>query len=183
MIKIAFLLLLIGCLALFVPLVSFGQNPNPKTVVARFGGECQGTKYRFSARLKKQILKYKQKVGQPCNSSFCEGAFVFDLDGDRSKEYFVRLSCGGTGNCTWGIFSESSAKLRGIFTAWFFFIHKRTDKWSRISTHTREGGTHGVVASLAFRRTKYIETAQREESAIGEIGHPFLERMGMPRCP
>lgn len=181
MIKIACTFLLLGYLVLFVPTLAFGQKAYPKTVVARFGGECEGTKYRFSTRLKTLIQIYRQKSGNPCDSIFCESAFAYDLNGDGRKEYFVRLSCGATGNCTWGIFSDRSAKLRGIFTAWFLFIHKRTGSWSKISTYAREGGDQGIIAFLAYRRKEYIQTAERTER-YRSSQKPFHARMGLPNC-
>lgn len=182
MIKIAFTFLLLGCLALVAPTFVSGQKANPKTVVARFGGECEGTKYRFSTRLKKLIQKYRQKHDYSCDTDSCNNAFAYDLNGDGRKEYFVRLLCGATGNCTYGIFSDRSAKLRGIFTAWFFFIHKRTGLWSKISTYTREGGDQGVIALLTHRRNGYIETAERTEH-YSSTQEPFYVRMGLPNCP
>ena len=183
MIKIAFTFLLFGCLALVAPKLAFGQKANPKTVVARFGGECEGTKYRFSTRLKKLIQKYRQPTNYPCDYEFCDGAFAYDLNGDGRKEYFVRLTCGATGNCTYGIFSDRSAKLQGKFTAWFFFIHKRTGSWSKISTYTREGGDQGFIESWVYRRKKYIQVAERTERLLSSSQKAFYERMGMPECP
>ena len=174
--------MLLGYLALFVPTLALGQKPNPKTVVISFGGECKGTKYPFSASLKKLIQKQKKQTGQLCDDDFCDGAFAYDLNGDGRKEYFIRLSCGGTGNCTYGIFSDRTAKLQGTFTAWFFYIHKRKGTWSKITTYTREGGDQGVIASLEYRGRKYVQTAERTEHGYFEHPQPFMELMEGPDC-
>lgn len=181
MIKIAVTFLVFGCLALVAPTLTLGQKANPKTVVARLGGECQGTKYRISTRLKKLIQKYRQRTNYPCDYEFCDGAFAYDLNGDGRKEYFVRLSCGASGNCTYGIFSDRSVKLRGVFTAWFFFIHKQTGSWSKISTYTRQGGDQGVIAFLAHRRKGYVQTSERTER-YSSSQTPFYVRMRLPSC-
>jgi len=145
-----------------MPTLAFGQKANPKTVVASFGGECEGTKYRFSTRLKNLIQKFRQESGNPCDSIFCESAFAYDLNGDGRKEYFVRLSCGATGNCTWGIFSDGSAKLRGIFTAWFFFIHNGQVRGVKsVHTHARAETTAlSLFYHIAERDTFRPQSAQ-----------------------
>jgi hypothetical protein len=182
--KLSVALLLLGCLAFIMPTFVVGQKANPKTVAASFGGECKGTKYNFSAQLKKLISQQRQLEDTSCDDGgwWCENAFAYDLNGDGRKEFFVRLRCGGTGNCLYGIFSNRPAKLLGTFTAWFFFIHKRTGSWSRISTYTRVGGSEGVITFLNYRRQKYYETAGRTERVV--TGRKtFYERMGLPDCP
>src|SRR5687767_9222185 len=100
--KVSILILVLsGCVAVvFLP--AFGRGATVSSVVAKFGGECQGVPFRSSQRLEKLIQKTKQLESSPCNWSFCDGAFAYDLNGDGRKEYFVRLGCGATGNCTWG---------------------------------------------------------------------------------
>ena len=173
--------LVFGCVAV-VSLPAFGRRPKATPVVAKFGGECPGVPFRFSSRLKKLIQKARQLERTPCDWPFCDGAFAYDLNGDGRKEYFVRLGCGATGNCNWGIFSDGPAQLRGSFTAWFFYIHKRTNVWSRLTTYTREGGDEGVITTLANRRGTYIQTSERSEKGYYGNPQPFLRRMGVPRC-
>lgn len=175
-------ILLLGCFASFTPALAVGKRPKAAPVVAKFGGECQGASFHSSARLKRLIQKSKQRTSSPCDWPFCDGASAFDLNGDRRNEFFVPLSCGATGNCIWGIFSDRPARLRGVFTAWFFYIHRRTDTWSALTTYTREGGDQGVIATLASRRGKYIQTSERTEKGYYGNPQPFLKRMGVPKC-
>jgi hypothetical protein len=114
------LILLAVCGALIMPLSVFGKRPKAVAVVAKFGGECQGMPFHHSPRLERFIQRTRQREVSPCNSPFCDGAFVYDLNGDGRSEYFVRLGCGATCNCTWGVFSDSPARLRGTFIAWFW---------------------------------------------------------------
>jgi hypothetical protein len=176
------LILLIVYVALMPPRSALGKRPQALAVVAKFGGECQGMSLHPSPRLERLIRRTKQHEVSPCESPFCEGAFVYDLNGDGRNEYFVRLGCGATGNCTWGIFSDSPARLSGTFTAWFFYIHKRASGWSALSTYIREGGDQGVIVTLAHRRGKYIETSERTEQGDYRDPQPFLTRMGVPKC-
>jgi hypothetical protein len=180
--KIVSPILLLVCVALIMPLLAFGKRRRGTPVVAKFGGECVSTPFRHSQRLEQLIQKTRQSEPSPCNSPFCDGAFACDLNGDGSSEYFVRLGCGATGNCTWGIFSDSPARLCGTFTAWFFYIHRRSGPWSGLSTYTREGGDQGVVAILANRTGRYVETSERTEVGDYRDPQPFLTRMGIPKC-
>ena len=81
-----------------------------------------------------------------------------------------------------GVFSDRPARLRGTFTAWFFYIHRRSSTWSELSTYTRDGGDRGVIATLANRTGRYAKTSGRTE--LGDYRDPqaFLTRMGVPNC-
>jgi len=176
------LILLLDCVASLTPVSATVKRPKAIPIVARFGGECPGVSFRPSPRLKRLIEKSKQATHDPSAWSCCDGAFAYDLNGDGEKEFFVRLSCGATGNCTWGIFSDNPARRRGVFTAWFFYIHRRTGLWSALSTYTREGGDQGVITTLAYRRGRYVQTLERTEHGDYRDPQPFLTRMGVPKC-
>jgi len=175
------LLLLLVCVALLQP-SAFAKRQKAAPVVARFGGECASARFRHSASLERLIAKARQREISPCNSTFCNGAFAYDLNGDGRREYFVRLGCGANGNCTWGVFSDNPARRRGTFSAWFFYIHRRTGPWSELSTYTREGGDRGIIATLANRTGKYAVTSERTEQGDYRDPQPFLTRMGVPKC-
>ena len=180
--KSSFTLLLLSCPAFLMPASAAGNRPQPIPVVAKFGGECEGVSFSPSPQLKQLIQRTKQQTVSPCVEPFCDGVFPYDLNGDHKNELFVRLSCGTTGNCTWGIFSDHPARLHGVFTAWFFYIHKRASGWSALTTYTREGGDQGVIATLANRKGRYISTSERIEKGYYGNPQPFLKRMGTPKC-
>lgn len=167
---------LAGCLA------TTNVATRPAPVVAKFGGECEGTSFQPSPKLAATIRRLKQNERHPCDWKFCDGVFAYDLNGDKRPEYFVRLACGATGNCTWGIFSDRPARLRGTFTAWFFYIHRRSASWNALTTYTREGLDQGVIATLRNRRGKYVQTSERDEQGYYGNYQPFLKRMGIPKC-
>lgn len=175
------LALTLACVASVIP-SALGERRKNIPVVARFGGECEGAPFRHSARLERLIRRTKKRQVLPCETDFCGGAFAYDLNGDGKKEYFVRLWCGATGNCTWGIFSDNPARLRGVFSAWFFYIHRRAGSWSALSTYTREGGDRGVITTLAYRGGEYVQKSERTEQGDYRDPQPFLTRMGVPNC-
>jgi hypothetical protein len=159
-----------------------GKRLKAAPVVAKFGGECKGVTFHPTPRLKRLIEKSKQRMSSSDDRPCCSDAFAYDLNGDGGNEYFVRLACGATGNCTWGIFSEQPARLRGTFTAWFFYIHRRVGSWNALTTYTREGGDQGVIVTLANRQGKYVQKSERTERGDYRDPQPFLTRMGVPKC-
>ncbi|HET6977883.1 MAG TPA: hypothetical protein VFI24_16260 [Pyrinomonadaceae bacterium] len=173
---------LVSSLFLAACLATSAAASGPSQVVARFGGECEGQSFQLSEKLASLISRIKSRERNRCDSEFCHGVFAYDLNADGSKEYFVRLSCGATGNCLWGIFSDRPARLRGTFTAWFFYIHRRTSSWNALSTYTREGGDQGVIARLRNRRGQYMQISERTEHGYDGNHQPFLRRMGIPKC-
>jgi hypothetical protein len=111
-----------------------------------------------------------------------ETAFAYDLDHDGRKEYFVRLACGGTGNCDWGIFSTQPARLRGVVTGWFVFVQKPGASWSGLTTYSRMGGDEGIIDRFVYRRGKYVRVSTRVEHGYPGNWQPFLKRTGLPKC-
>jgi hypothetical protein len=170
------------CLTGFMAVFSSSAAPRSPRVVAKFGGECEGALYQPTAQLATLIRRVKARQNHPCDSTFCGGSFAYDLNGDGRNEHFVRLACGATGNCLWGIFSDRPAKLRGTFTAWFFYIHRRNASWNALTTYTREGGDQGVITTLRSRHGRYVQTSERTERGDYRDPQPFLTRMGVPKC-
>jgi hypothetical protein len=151
---------------------------------AAFGGECAGTNNSFSTNLR--LLVGIQRRGgsyEDCSlgNEMCANSFAFDLNGDKHKEYFVRLGCGATGNCTYGIFSDRPARMIGTFNAWFFWIDKPCGSWRKITTYQREGGDQGYIQAHVFRRGKYRPAIGRTER-FSSTEKSFPEKMGMPDC-
>jgi len=166
----------------FITCVVTSAATHPGPVVAKFGGECEGTSFQPTPKLASLIRRVRLGYQNSCDSSFCNGAFLYDLNGDGRPELFLRLACGGTGNCTWGIFSDRPARLRGTFSAWFFYIHRRNASWNALTTYTRVGGDEGVIATLRNRRGTYVQTSERTERGYYGNWQPFLTRMGVPKC-
>ena len=177
--KFISIVVLFACVAAS-PLTSSAKRKAP--VVARFGGECKVTTYTFSPGLRRLVEKSGRRDTFPSQLPFGYSAFAYDLNGDGRNEYFVPLSCGGTGNCLWGIFSIRPARLRGVFGAWFFYIHRRIGSWSALSTYTREGGDQGDITTLVSRRGRYVQTSWRTEHGYPGNWQPFLKKMGLPKC-
>src|SRR5436190_9821957 len=176
--KIASLVCLLGYLAAFSSSAATRREP----IVAKFGGECGGVSFQPTPQLASLIRIATARQNHPCDSTLCRGSFAYDLNGDGRDEHFVRLSCGATGNCTWGIFADRPARLLGTFTAWFLYIHRRNASWNALTTYTREGGDQGIIATLRSHHGKYVQTSEHTERGDYRDSQPFLTRMGVPKC-
>lgn len=179
--KLVASILLLVCFV--APVSARVGRPKLPPVVAKFGGECSGPPFRPSPRLRRMVERMRRGSDNPCSGTFCEYAFAYDLDGDRRAELFVRLHCGATGNCTYGVFSDYPARRRGVIGAWFFYVHRRAGGWSALTIYERAGGEDGYVATYAYRRGRYVKTFGRRSEGYYHHPHPFLERMGLPDCP
>jgi hypothetical protein len=177
--KIGLAYLLLSALALQIA----AQKVHP--TAASFGGECSGTKHKFSIALSSLIKKHRSGDNyQDCQAGneWCGNSFSFDLNSDQRLEYFVRLGCGATGNCTYGIFTDRPAKLIGKVNAWFFWIDRTGDPWRKITTYLREGGDQGYFVTYSNKRRGYRSIGGRTER-IESTQKSFFEKMGMPGCP
>lgn len=163
-------------------LVIIGLCSNGQAQVG-FGGECSGAKNPLSASLQGTVKKQRIGAYEDCdlNDDMCGGSFAFDLNGDKSKEYFIRLGCGGTGNCLYGIFGDRPVRLIGKFIAWYFWIEKSNAVWPKVITYEREGGDQGYISTYVFRRGKYRRSSGRAEK-FSSAEKSFLEKMGTPEC-
>src|SRR5258705_9529989 len=87
--NIASMILLLACVTFAAPMTVDGKRPKPAPVVAKFGGECESRQFHHSTQLERLIQKNKAS-DWPCHSSLCNAPFVYDLNGDRKPEFFVR---------------------------------------------------------------------------------------------
>ena len=89
-----------------------------------FTFECATKRQYVKAKLDRIVKSYLNKIPGDF-FEWGDRAFAFDLNGDKVKERFVPLDCGGTGNCAWGIYRINPVRLLGIITGQNFWIHKR----------------------------------------------------------
>jgi len=107
-----------------------------------------------SAKLNKVVLAALQR--EDWGVTWADRAFPFDLNGDGKPEYFVPLGCGGTGNCSWGVFALSPARILGVLGGKFIYVHKRAGHWTDIITYTHMSASEGILATYSFRKKRYV---------------------------
>ena len=103
-------------------------------------------------RIVKATMKQKEFVGA---GTWGDRAFVYDLNGDRKPEYFVPLDCGGTGNCTWGVFALKPARLLGFLGGQYIYVNSRAGHYPDLITYTHMSAAEGLLATYGFRKKGY----------------------------
>lgn len=175
-------LVLISTLSAGSPSPVRSSSGRKNTIVARFGGECAPPPLSATEQLRSLI--HRERLRRDCfgDGPWCKGAHAIDLNGDGRKELLVPLVCGGTGNCTWGVYSDRPARFRGEFTAWFIWVEMGGSSWARLRTYTREGGDTGYIDMVMFTRDRYRVVSEYKEQTFGQERSPFLTKMGLPPC-
>lgn len=97
-----------------------------------------------------------------------DSAFAFDLNGDRRPEYFVPLACGAVGNCEWGVFAMRPAKLLGVISGQYIYVHTRSGLWPDVITYGHMTAAEGTLGTYAFRRGRYAYL--RDVYHVGDEG-------------
>lgn len=93
--------------------------------------------------------------GYPGLETWADRAFAFDLNGDRTPEYFVPLVCQGGGNCTWGVFALNPARLLGVVNGEYVYAHQREGSWPTIITYGHLSVVEGSLHTYRFRKGRY----------------------------
>jgi hypothetical protein len=111
-----------------------------------------------------------------------ERAYAYDLNGDGRKEYFVPLNCGATGNCRWGVFALKPVRLLGIIFAENIYIHRRLNRWSRLTATEHENASTSIINTYGFRRGRYRRFGVAYEASASEDNFPCSLLTVEPLC-
>jgi hypothetical protein len=100
---------------------------------------------------------------------YADRAFAFDLNDDRSPEYFVPLSCGATGNCDWAVFALNPARLLGTINGQYLYVYGSAARWPTLITYGHLSAVEGSLFTYRFRKTRYLQSG---------TGYPINYRYG-----
>lgn len=161
------LLLLIG-VDLSVMAQSRGWLEIKGKTLVKFDLNCASTSaypHRELNRIVRAALS-REDTGPP---GYADRAFAFDLNGDRKPEYFVPLSCGGTGNCTWAVLALNPGRLLGTINGQYIYVHRRTGGWPTLITYGHLSAVEGSLTTYRFRKHRFVSTG---------VGYPINYRYG-----
>src|SRR5258706_12092762 len=99
-----------------LPLAANGQRKRETPVVFWVDWDCLTSEYP-RLKLNRVVGKAVDEFGNGYVAKWGDRALAYDLNGDRRAEYFVPLGCSAVGNCSWGIFSASPARLLSVVDA------------------------------------------------------------------
>lgn len=100
---------------------------------------------------------------------YADRAFPFDLNGDRSPEYFVPLSCGATGNCDWAVLALNPARLLGTINGQYIYVYRSAARWPTLITYGHLSAVEGSLTTYRFRKARYEQSG---------AGYPINHRYG-----
>ncbi|HYV20975.1 MAG TPA: hypothetical protein VFC25_18320 [Verrucomicrobiae bacterium] len=84
---------------------------------------------------------------------------------DKPPVYFVPLTCGTTGNCTWGIVDSSPAKSLGVFAGAVVQVETAGSGWPPIQVFTSGAGGDTRLETL-----KLMDGQYRAQASAGKPG-------------
>jgi hypothetical protein len=148
-----------------------------------YGVECGLAPPDWSPERQLLVDRLRRQLPDPCYVTDCSSVAKRDLNKDGHAEYFVPVSCGATGNCTWLVVGDSPARLLGtVVGAQYVYVSRRGQGWGRLTAYTRVGGDECVITTYAAKHGKYVQTSERTLRFSGYEGSPFLARYGVPNC-
>ncbi len=141
----------------------------PVTAVVDF--DCLSTNFprqRLARLIRRAMVEDQLKPP----AVWCDRAFPYDVNGDGRREYFIPLSCGATGNCSWGVFSLQPKKLLGVVSGEYIYIRKPVGGWPALSVTAHVSVSEGYVATYGFRQGRYVKVADGYEYSAMEHNAP-----------
>jgi hypothetical protein len=124
--------------------------------LVQFDWNCASPSVHLGTRLSRIVKATMEKKKFVGAGTWGDRAFIFDLNGDEKLEYFVPLDCGGTGNCTWGVFALNPARLLGLAGGQYIYVHERAGRYPDLITYTHMSAAEGLLATYSFRKKGYV---------------------------
>ena len=132
--------------------------------LVKFDSNCASTDVFREADLAKVLPRALKHA--PEDTKIPATAFAFDLNGDKSDEYFVPIECGATGNCTWAVFKLNPSQFLWFVNGETIYVHTRLNTWPDIFAYGHLSAAEGVLETYRFRKGGYA--IQKDHYAIGD---------------
>jgi len=161
------------------------------TSLTKFDWNCAETSWHPTQQVN-NIVQAALRRADDGPPKYADRAFAFDLNGDRSAELFVPLTCGATGNCGWALLTTDRPHLLGIIGGQYFYVHRVRGRWPVIITYGHLSAVEGSLYTYRFRSNRYVMS--KNSYAInhgdyvldirGGLGHkmPLFLQRAHPAC-
>jgi len=144
-----------------------GWHEIKKKRLVQFDFNCASTSAYPDRKLSRIVRALSHEdTGPP---RYADRAFAFDLNHDRSLEYFVPLTCGGTGNCNWAVLAFNPARLLGTINGQYIYVYRSTAVWPTLITYGHLSAVEGSLKTYRFRKAQYKQSG---------AGYPINHRYG-----
>ena len=151
-------LLVILFLLLAVQLSVTAQNRGWSEIVGKkiqtFDWNCSQT-VLFPKRALQRVINRaipSDNRGRP--GTWGDRAFTMKIRSGKNA-YFVPMVCGGTGNCSWRLYSLKPTTFLGEVAGQNFYTYKSSKGWPTIITYTHMSASTGILATYRFRNGSY----------------------------
>ena len=135
--------------------------------LVKFDFNCASTAAYPDRRLNRIVQALIREVNRP--SQYADRAFAFDLNDNRSPEYFVPLNCGVTGNCDWAVLALNPARLLGTINGQYIYVYRSVARWPTLITYGHLSAMEGSLVTYRFRKARYVQSG---------AGYPVNHRYG-----
>jgi hypothetical protein len=170
--------------------LAFGSNANAQSnleqlsktrFAARVDFECTNKTYP-KQRLARVVREAMKEFDAGEIGVYGNRAAGFDLNKDGKLEYFIPLDCGGTGNCSWGIFSADPARILGKIAAKQIYIASGAG-WPVLATYVHSSAVDGVISVYKYSNSEgYIKSGDDSEVNVDRKDFPASMKAARSLC-
>ena len=148
-----------------------GGSVSPASDVVTFGFVCADPKVTWPAGVKQVVSDLMAKHGDDGVAKWGDRAVPVRLRRADALSYFVPVSCGATGNCTWAIVASSPARSLGTATGAVIFVKTGGREWPSVNAFSTMGAGQGAIETLEFSSDAYHhkKTVGVDPSLVGTI--------------
>lgn len=123
--------------------------------IQTFDFNCAETKLFPTRSLRRKVLQAIPAVRREELGTWGNRAVVLRLINKKSPFYFVPLTCGATGNCSWRLYSIKPRKYLGELSGQYFYTYANSTDWPTIVTYTHMNVVEGILVTYRYRNGKY----------------------------
>jgi hypothetical protein len=158
--------------ATVVTLMTIVVSASPSGAVATFGFTCANPKASLPAGVKQVVSELMVKYRDEGVAKWGDRAMSLRLRRSDGPTYFVPLSCGATGNCTWAMVASSPARSIGVVIGALIFVKAGGSEWPAINAFTTSGAGEGTIETLEFSSDGYHpkKSVPVEPGLVGTLG-------------
>ena len=141
--------LMVGMLLIAAPVVAIGSHGHPPIQVSFVCATPRAIPPDVHAIARKiMATRQDQSVAN------YDRAAVVRLGDPPTDVYFIPLSCGATGNCTWGVVASSPGRALGVLDG-AVIRFSLGPGWPAIEAFTHLGAGEGDLETLEYRDEQY----------------------------
>lgn len=151
--------MIMALLVLFSPATTAGQSRYWKTIktqrVISFDWNCS-QKRAFPRRALEKLVSRAiplERRGLP--GTWGDRAFTMKLQEQGPAVYFVPTVCGGTGNCTWRLYTTSPLKCLGEINGEYIYTYQSAEELPVVITYSHMNAAEGILSTYSPKNGKY----------------------------